>query len=73
MIKTKLAKLLDDKGLTQTDLVNLTNLNKNTINRYYWNSWNRINRRDLNELCNFFSCEIGDILEFSKDEIRELK
>lgn len=68
MIKTKVAELLEENGLTQMDLVNSTNLNKNTVNRYYWNSWNRINRQDLNVLCNFFSCEIGDILEYSEDD-----
>lgn len=62
MIKTKVAELLEKNGLTQMDLVNSTNLNKNTVNRYYWNSWNRLNRQDLNVLCNFFPCEIGDIL-----------
>lgn len=68
MIKTKIAELLEENGLTQMDLVNSTNLNKNTVNRYYWNSWNRINRQDLNVLCNFFSCEIGDILEYTEDD-----
>lgn len=68
MIKTKIAELLEKEGLTQMDLVNSTNLNKNTVNRYYWNSWNRINRQDLNVLCNFFSCEIGDILEYTEDD-----
>lgn len=68
MIITKLKDILEERGLTQKDLIDITGINKNTINRLYWCNFSRINKNDLDSICKNLNCEIGDILEYIKED-----
>lgn len=60
--------ILEERGITQKDFVENTGICKNTINRIYWNNWSRINKKDINIICNKLNCEIGDIFEHIKED-----
>ncbi len=62
MIETRLHILLAEKRMTQKDLAEATGIGKNTINRYCNNTWSKINKEDIDILCNFFKCEISDLI-----------
>lgn len=68
LIKTKLKVILEERGISQKDFVKITRVNKNTINRLYWNTWTRVNRNDINIICNKLDCEVGDIFEHIKED-----
>lgn len=69
MIKCNLAYMLDKFRITQKELSEATDIPKNTINRYYNNTWTTINRDHIEELCNFFSCSVGDLIEVYSNTI----
>ncbi len=64
MIETKLHILLAEKRMTQKELSDATGIGKNTIGRYCNNTWCKINKEDIDILCNFFNCKIEDIIEY---------
>jgi len=67
MIKMNLEYLLYKHKITQKKLADSTNIPKNTINRYFNETWTTINKEHLDEMCKYFNCEVQDILEY-KDE-----
>lgn len=69
MIKCNLAYMLDKFRITQKELADATGIPKNTINRYYNNTWTTINRDHIEELCNFFTCSVGDLIEVYSNTI----
>lgn|GEM_PF-202739 len=69
MIKCNLAYMLDKFRITQKELAEATGIPKNTINRYYNNTWTTINKDHIDELCNFFACSVGDLIEVYSNTI----
>lgn len=67
MIKMNLKYLLDKNKISQKELSEATNIPKNTMSKYYNNTWISINKEHLNSLCNFFDCDTNDIFEYSPD------
>lgn len=64
MIETRLHILMAEKRMNQKDLAEATGIGKNTISRYYNNTWTKINKEDISKLCEFFDCKIEDILYY---------
>lgn len=70
----RLAALIDEKNLrlsdlgqssdrlTQRKLAAATGIATTTINRLYNNDFDRVDVRTLETLCNYFGCEVGDLL-----------
>ena len=67
MIETKLHILLAERRMTQKELSEATGIGKNTIGRYCNDTWSKINKDDIDILCKFFNCNIGDIIEYKKE------
>lgn len=67
MIETKLHILLAKNRMSQKELSEKIGISKNTLSRYYNNNWTRIDKKDINKICNYFNCELCDFLEFIKD------
>lgn len=57
----KLWKLLIDKDLKKTDLINLTGISKATLNKLSHNQ--NVTTDILLKVCNALSCNIDDIVE----------
>lgn len=68
MIKINLAKILDEKGITQSRLAELTGIRPGTINAYYHQFIKRMNVSDINELCKVLNCSLNDLLEYISDK-----
>lgn len=62
----KLWKLLIDKNLNKTKLHESTGLSQSTITKLAKNE--NVNTYILQKLCNYFKCNIGDIVEYIADE-----
>lgn len=63
MLKTRLHILMAEKRINQQELSNATGIGKNTISRYYNDSYEKINKKDIDILCNFFDCTPNDLFE----------
>lgn len=66
-IHFRLRELIDQKGLTQTEVQMATRLAYSTINDLYNNKTRRIDLETLNALCEGLGCRPGDLLEHVAD------
>lgn len=48
--------------LTQTSLAEQSGVSRATISRLYHNNFDRIDNRTIELLCEFFDCQVGDLL-----------
>ncbi|HII4500024.1 TPA: helix-turn-helix domain-containing protein [Clostridium perfringens] len=67
MIEFQLHLRMAEKRINQKELSELTGIGKNSINRYYNNTCDKITKEHLDILCKYFNCEIQDIITFKKD------
>jgi putative transcriptional regulator len=67
MAKFKLNNLLNFYNLNQKDLSDGTGINKNTINRYCNNTFDKITKEHLDLIVSFFQCSLEDIIEVKSD------
>jgi len=67
MIRMKLHLLLAEHMLTQQELAYATNIRQSTISNYVNQSYKHIVNTHLDILCNFFSCDITDLIEYIED------
>lgn len=58
----RLRELLEERGMTQTELHTRTGLAYSTINDLYHNKTRRIELATLDLLCEALECGVGDIL-----------
>ncbi len=63
MIKCHLSTLMGAKRLKISDVVRESGINRNTINRLYHETNNRIDFDTLERLCLYLECDISDLLE----------
>ncbi|SDH81450.1 helix-turn-helix domain-containing protein [Halanaerobium congolense] len=69
MIKNKLAILMAENDIrTMIELSSKTGLDKNTISNWYNQKVTRFSAETLEVLCEFFDCQVGDILVYEKDK-----
>lgn len=67
MIKCHLARLMGEKKLKKLDVARETGLHRNTIALLYQEKAQRIDLEAIDQLCRFFKCEVGDLLEYCDD------
>lgn len=67
MIEFKLHIRMAEKRINQLELSKATGIGKNSINRYYNNTCDKITKEHLDILCKYFDCELQDIITFKKD------
>jgi putative transcriptional regulator len=63
MANINIDKLLKRYKLEQKDLAESTGINKNTINKYFNNKFENINRTHIDLICKYFKCTPNDIFE----------
>lgn len=64
MIRMKLHIRLAEKRITQKELSEKTGIGKNTISRYYNDTFEKIDKEHLDILCKFFNCKVEDLIEY---------
>ncbi|HCK25237.1 MAG TPA: XRE family transcriptional regulator [Bacteroides graminisolvens] len=65
----KLWKLLIDKDMKKQDLRKKAGLSKGTITKLGKNE--NVSTQTLGKICSALNCDIGDIAEFTKEEVEE--
>ena len=74
MIKSKLKLLIAQREITlgrkitNENLAQEAGLSINTIGRLAEGKTNRIDFSTMDKLCSYFTCSVGDLLEFVPDE-----
>ncbi|AHV99009.1 helix-turn-helix domain-containing protein [Paenibacillus sabinae] len=68
MIRFSLDKLMKARGLEQKDIVEITEINRNTVKALANNANNRIDFPTLDKLCRKLKVKPGDLIEYIEDE-----
>ncbi|MEI2557623.1 MULTISPECIES: helix-turn-helix domain-containing protein [Acinetobacter] len=68
MIKCKLSNILGERKLKVSDVARATGINRNTLYNMYKEETVRLEIDVLDKLCEFFNCNIEDLLEFHPNE-----
>lgn len=68
MIKCKLSNILGERKLKVSDVARATGINRNTLYNMYKEETVRLEIDVLDKLCEFFNCNIEDLLEFYPNE-----
>lgn len=63
MIKCNLSKLMGENKVNIQTIHEETGLNRNTISNLYHEKVSRIDFSTIDKLCDFFNCEVGELLE----------
>ena len=64
----KLHLLLAEYRLTQQELSYATGIRQSTISNYCNDSYKHIVKEHINVLCDYFNCDIQDLIEYIKDK-----
>ena len=73
MIKITLSSLCGEYRVKQSELSRLTNIRANTISEMYRDFTDRISLEQLDILCEFFGCELTDLLKREPNKEPRLK
>jgi len=64
MIRCHFAGLLGERKLKISDVCRDTGINRGTLTRLYYETTERFEVEVLDQLCRYFGCEIGELLEY---------
>lgn len=65
----KLWKLLIDKNMNRTEMMNKAGITGNVLGRLSHNE--PISLKSLERICTLLECDIGDVMEFIPEDIKE--
>ncbi len=63
MVKCHLSRLMGARKLKISDVVRETGINRGTLTRLYHETAQRVELKDLETICQYLNCEVGDLLE----------
>ena len=63
MIRCHLSRLMGEKRVRLIDVARATRISRNMLAKLYYDRARRIDLGDLNKLCHYFGCSVGDLLE----------
>jgi putative transcriptional regulator len=66
MIHLKLKEIMEEHSIGQRELSRQTGIRQGTISDYVNNTFKMINKEHLETLCDFFNCELNDLVERKK-------
>ena len=67
MIRCHLAREMGARKLKVVDIVRETGLSRHTLTAMYKEEVLKVDLEALDKLCEFFECEVSDLLEYVKD------
>ena len=68
MLKMKLHILMAEHRMTQKEVAEKTGIHAPTINKYYHDTYQKIDKDHIIALCKLFNCNIQDLIEYIPDE-----
>ena len=66
MIHLNLKEIMEEHNIGQRELSRQTGIRQGTISDYVNNTFKMINKEHLEILCDFFECELNDLVERKK-------
>lgn len=66
MIHLKLKDIMEEHNIGQRELSRQTGIRQGTISDYVNNTFKMINKEHLEILCDFFNCDLNDLVERRK-------
>jgi putative transcriptional regulator len=70
-IRCRLSRILGDRRITQRKLAKKSGLSTYTINKFYNEKWQGVDRETMIKLCETLGVQVGDLFEYV--EIEEVK
>lgn len=67
MIKCHLSVLMGIKKVRVADVATATGLNRSTVTALYRETASRVDLDAIEQLCRYFGCCVGDLLEYIPD------
>ena len=67
MIRSHLSRLMGERRVRIADVARATGIDRNTLGRLYYDRARRLDINDLEKVCQFFACGVGDLLEWIPD------
>ncbi len=66
-VRIKLTELMEERGVTQIDLVRELKLSPTTIGKLYRQKSTRLDLETIDKICNFFEVPIDGLLEVENE------
>lgn len=73
MIRCHFARLMGERKLKISDVARDTGINRGTLTRLYYETAERIELEVLDQLCDYFGVELGDVLERVREKNKSAK
>lgn len=67
-VHMKIMELLEENGVSKTRICKDLDLPRSNFNRYCRDEFQRIDTNLILKLCEYFSCDIKDLLEIKEDQ-----
>ncbi|MGL6065013.1 MAG: helix-turn-helix domain-containing protein [Fusobacteriaceae bacterium] len=67
MIKIKLHLLMAENRMSQKDVSEKTGIHAPTINKYYHDTYQKMDKEHIGLLCKLFNCKVQDLIEYIPD------
>lgn len=64
----RLPELLNERNISRTRLCKDLDLQRTNLNRYYRDEFQRVDAALILKLCEYFHCDVGDLLEIREKE-----
>lgn len=64
MIRCHLSRLMGEKRVRIVDVARATGISRNMLAKLYYERAKRVELSDLAQLCQYFGCSVGDLLEW---------
>lgn len=68
MIRCHFSRLLGEHKLKMSDVARDTGVNRGTLSRLYYETAERVELADIEALCRYFECGVGEFLELAPAE-----
>ena len=67
MIRLKIDKYIDSKGITRYELSKRTGIRFQIVDNYYKNKVVRYDSDILSRICDALDCDVSDLIEYTKN------
>lgn len=72
MIKCHLSKMLGERKLKISEVTRDTGINRGTITRLYQETASRVDLADVETLCRYLACDVGELFELKDDDVESV-
>lgn len=71
MLIMKLHLLMAQHRMSQKEVSEKTGIHAPTINKYYHDTYQKIDKEHIAALCKLFNCQVQDLIEYVPDEEKQ--